>query len=373
MVSKPHGGKIVEIPEIHRESGNDGTTIDVDAGVASTVQLIRTGVYSPVEGFTGSEDLGSILSEQRLSNGIPWSVPLMLDSDRVTAKPGDYVFLRFRNRIIAEVKVEELLPYNKKETSKAIFGTLSPDHPGVRAMELRKDHLISGKLVCAADPRLPFGEYFRTPGETRKLFAEYGWKTISAFQTRNVPHLGHEFLQKSAMIRTDGLFINPVIGKKKPGDFADDLIISTYSHLIREYFPQNRVVLSTVNYEMQYAGPREALMHAIMRKNFGCTHFIMGRDHAGVGEFYGPYDAQRNVMQFEDLGIEVLPFEEAYYCSKCGWITVSGSCPHGGNDIQKFSATMIRSSLSNGRKQPRNIIRNDIWNMICDHPSPTVT
>ncbi|MCL4332699.1 MAG: sulfate adenylyltransferase [Candidatus Thermoplasmatota archaeon] len=372
MPAQPHGGRIVTVPELDVSSGGDEITLDVDSGIASAVQLIRTGVYSPLEGFTYSNDFDSILRTQRMLDGTIWPIPLILDSERGFASAGDEIFLKFNGRRIARMSVEEVFPFDRERYCDSVFDTKSGEHPGVLQTMARKEFLLSGRIIEASDPGLPLREHFKTPVETRDLFSSMGWKTVSAFQTRNVPHLGHEFLQKSSLNITDGLFINPVIGRKKTGDFSDDLIISTYSYLVSGYFPAGKALMSTVNYEMQYAGPREALLHAIMRKNFGCTHFIMGRDHAGVGNFYGPYDAQKNVMQFEDLGIQVIPFEEAVYCRKCSWITSVRTCPHDGEDILRFSASMVRNSLKAGTQPTSSVIRSDIWRMIRDHPSPVV-
>ncbi len=372
LLPDPHGGKLVSIPALNGADPNDGLVLDVGDSIATSVQLMRTGVYSPLGGFSCREDYTSILDSQRLADGIPWPIPLLLDSAKDAAGEGDEIFLRHGGKVIARVKVEEVFPFEKRRFCERVFGTNSIEHPGVDATYRLGDFLISGRILNADDPGLPHSGSFMRPADTRKAFTERGWKTVAAFQTRNVPHMGHEYLQKASLNITDGIFINPVIGKKKAGDFNDDLIVSAYSALVSEYFPNNRAVVSTVNYQMQYAGPREALLHAIMRKNFGCTHFIMGRDHAGVGNFYGPYDAQRNVMSFDDLGISVIPFEEAVYCRKCQWITSVKSCPHNGSDLLRFSATMVRNSLRNGEEPPSTIMRRDIWKMISSHPSPFV-
>ena len=204
------------------------------------------------------------------------------------------------------------------------------------------------------------------------LFKERGWRTVVGFQTRNAPHLGHEFIQKSALVFTDGLFVNPVIGRKKPGDFRDEVILAAYEALIRNYYPKDTVVLSVLRYNMKYAGPREAVHHAIIRKNFGCTHFIVGRDHAGVGNYYGPYDAWRLFKEFPDLGITPLFVREFFYCKRCGGVVNEKTCPHGDAYRVRFSGTEIRSTILNGGKPPPEMMRPEVLETILKFKHPFV-
>jgi sulfate adenylyltransferase len=217
-----------------------------------------------------------------------------------------------------------------------------------------------------------YADYTLTPKETRILFSEKGWNTVVAFQTRNAPHINHEYLQKSALALVDGLFINPVLGKKKTGDFKDEVILASYKAIMANYYPKSSVVMSVLHYEMQYAGPKEAIMHAIMRKNFGCTHIIIGRDHAGVGSFYGPYAAQEIFKEFPDLGIAPLFFKEFYYCKRCAGIASEKTCPHGEEDKLSFSGTKLRKMFSEGEVPPKEFMRPEVAQAIMKFPRPFV-
>ena len=250
--------------------------------------------------------------------------------------------------------------------------TLDPSHPGVAKVNALGDTLLGGRIALAAELSSPFPNYTLWPIETRVLFKEKGWRTVVAFQTRNPPHLGHEYVQKTALTFTDGLFINPIIGKKKQGDFTDEVIIKTYHELIDRYYLRDRAVMGILQAEMRYAGPREAILHAIMRKNFGCTHFIVGRDHAGVGSFYGPYDAQKIFDEFPDLGILPLFFKSFFYCKKCSTVTNEKSCPHGKKDRINFSGTKIRKLLSEGESPQKELMRQEVAEVIMQHPNPFV-
>ena len=246
------------------------------------------------------------------------------------------------------------------------------EHPGVRKVYGLGDFLVGGEIHLLNDVPNPYSRYTLYPEETRVLFRERGWRTVVGFQTRNAPHLGHEYVQKTALTFVDGLFINPVIGRKKPGDFRDDVILKAYDALIKYYYPRNSVALSIFRTEMRYAGPREAIFHAIVRKNFGCTHFIVGRDHAGVGNFYGPYEAQEIFSDFPDLGITPLFFKEFFYCKKCGGVANPKTCPHGDEYHITFSGTKIRKMLLNGEVPPPELMRPEVAEAILSFDNPFV-
>jgi len=235
-----------------------------------------------------------------------------------------------------------------------------------------KPMLVGGTLELLNEMPNKYERYTLHPAETRVLFSERGWKTIVGFQTRNAPHLGHEYIQKSALVFTDGLFINPVVGRKKPGDYKDEVILKAYDALIRNYYPRDSVVLSVLRYEMKYAGPREAVHHAIMRKNFGCTHFIVGRDHAGVGKYYGPYDAWKIFREFPDLGITPLFVKEFFYCRKCGGMASEKTCPHSEKYRVKFSGTKTRRMLLSGIRPPPELMRPEVVDAILRFENPFV-
>jgi sulfate adenylyltransferase len=231
---------------------------------------------------------------------------------------------------------------------------------------------VGGDILLVDKIDSAFPNYHLIPRETRILFKEKGWRTVVGFQTRNVPHIGHEYLQKTSLSFTDGLLINPVIGRKKPGDFKDEVIISTYESLIRNYYLKQRAVLVTLQFEMRYAGPREAILHSIVRKNYGCTHFIVGRDHAGVGSFYPPFAAQEIFDEFPDLGISPLFFRSFFHCNRCNGVANDKTCPHPDDDHVTFSGTKIRDMLNSGENPPEEIMRPEIAEIVLNWENPFV-
>ena len=235
-----------------------------------------------------------------------------------------------------------------------------------------KDHFIGGNIILINKEKRNFDDYNLTPKETRILFEEKGWKEIVAFQTRNPPHLGHEYVQKTALTFVDGIFINPIIGKKKPGDFKDEVILKSYETLMEKYYLKKRSVMSILRTSMKYAGPREAIHHAIMRKNFGCTHFIVGRDHAGVGNYYGPYDAHEIFKEFPDLGITPVFFRSFSRCTKCGSVVNDKICPHDQKYHINFSGKKIRALLKEGKVPSEDMMRKEVAETILQFDKPFV-
>jgi sulfate adenylyltransferase len=293
-----------------------------------------------------------------------------LDVSKGEVEEGQEVVLAHRDKPIAIMEVEEVYPYDRGELAQKVFGTSDSTHPGVAKVAGMKELLAGGKISLIADIDTPFPQYYLRPEETRYLFRERGWKTVVGFQTRNVPHLGHEYLQKTALTFTDGLFINPVIGKKKKGDFKDEVILEAYQALIQHYYLRDRAVMSILPLEMRYAGPREAIFHAIIRKNFGCTHFIVGRDHAGVGNFYPPYAAHDIFKEFPDLGITPLFFRSFFYCKKCRGVMNEKTCPHDEVEHIDFSGTSIRGMLLRREIPLEELIRPEVSQIILgwEHP-----
>ncbi len=336
------------------------------------------GVYAPLEGFLYSQDFYSVLEKMRLSDGSIWSIPIILDINKETA----YLLrnekeIKIVNRELgAESVLENIQIYNfdKNEMAQKVFGTLNEAHPGVAEVMNMGDYLLGGKIVEAREgnrnKNIPPFSYYYSPKETRKIFKQNGWKKIVAFQTRNVPHLGHEFLQKQALGKADGLFIQPVIGKKKPYDFNDECIISAYKVLIEKFFKTNTVLLGALPLKMRYAGPREALMHALVRRNFGCTHFVVGRDHAGVGNFYAPDAAQEIFDRFSprELGIEILKLGEVVFNSQTGRHCFEEDCEE--ENKVKFSGTKLRDFIKNKKQPPEYLIRREIFEILKNHPNP---
>jgi sulfate adenylyltransferase len=377
MVSIPHGGKLVNRIANNKErlltEANDLPSIDVELDKAWDAENIAHGIYSPLEGFMNHEELSSVLEDMRLPSDIPWTMPIVLDADEKAIqhiKKGDDLILRYSGKPIALITAEEIYRLDKKLYAQRVFGTLDSNHPGVSKTLTMKDFLIGGPITLIHETTDPYGKYTLRPAETRVLFREKGWRTIAGFQTRNAPHLGHEYIQKSALVFTDGLFINPVIGPKKRGDFKDEVILAAYEVLVENYYPKNTVVLSILRYEMKYAGPKEAIHHAIIRKNFGCTHFIVGRDHAGVGNYYKPYEAWDIFKEFPDLGITPLFVKEFFYCKKCNGMANDKTCPHTEQHRVKFSGTEIRRMLLNGERPPPELIRPEVTDTILKFEKP---
>ncbi len=381
MVSKPHGGRLIYrvVSDNRREnilsSMEEYPWVKVGVREAYDAENIGFGVYSPLDGFMVSDDLDHVLSDMRLSNDIPWTIPIVvsLDGRDLSFGVGDEVLLIYGETPVAVMQVEDIYKYDKDYYAERVFGTRDLAHPGVyNVYREMGDLLVGGRIELVNPAPNPYEKYYLRPIETRVLFRERGWKTVVGFQTRNAPHMGHEYVQKTALSFVDGIFINPVIGRKKKGDFRDEVILKAYTELVRHYYPRDSAVLSIVRYEMRYAGPREAIHHAIMRKNFGCTHFIVGRDHAGVGNFYGPYDAQEIFKEFPDLGITPIFFREFFYCRRCGGIVHEKICPHDEGDRVRFSGTYVRNAIRNREAIPPYIIRPEVARVLLSEPEPFV-
>ena len=382
MTSRPHGGRLVNRVvtgrrrELLLEEAEELTKITLSDDWAVDLVNIAKGVFSPLEGFMVQEEFLSVLYDMRLPSDLPWTIPIVLDvspEEISGVKEGDDITLTTKDGLILGLlHVEEIYGYDKKEFAEKVFKTKDINHPGVARVYSMKELLIGGKIDLLNEPPNPYYRYTLYPAETRVLFREKGWRTIVGFQTRNAPHLGHEYIQKTALAFVDGLFINPLIGKKKKGDFKDEVILAAYDALIKHYYPKNSVVLAILRTWMRYAGPREAIFHAIIRKNFGCTHFIVGRDHAGVGNYYGPYEAQEIFSEFPDLGITPLFFKEFFYCKKCGSIVNERVCPHPPEYRIVFSGTKIRQMLMKGEKPPEYMMRPEVADVILKWDNPFV-
>ncbi len=378
----PHGGKLVE--RVLRGARRDEAlekvkclpSLTVDEELISDVENIATGVFSPLEGFMGRTDFRNVLREMRLSNDLPWTIPIVLNASREDGgkfKEGEQVVLTSAaGRPVAILHLEEKYEYDKEDLAESVFLTRDKAHPGVAKVAGMKDVLLAGPVDLLEVSPTPFDRYKLSPKETRILFKEKGWKTVVGFQTRNTPHIGHEYVQKTALTFTDGIFVNPVIGRKKKGDFKDEVILASYEELIRNYYLKERAVMAILQMEMRYAGPREAIFHAIIRKNFGCTHIIIGRDHAGVGNYYAPYAAQDIFEEFPDLGIAPLFFKSFYYCKKCQSVVNEKICPHPPSEQVQFSGTKIRDMLVKGEIPPAELIRPEVARVIMAFKDPFV-
>jgi sulfate adenylyltransferase len=377
----PHGGRLVDrlVPEEdrarYREEASELLDVPVSLEARKDYESISYGLFSPLEGPLTANDYSSVLFNGRLEDGVPWTFPIVLDiSEKVAAKisEGDDVVLSYTGERFAILHIEDKYPLDKRIHAEKIFNTVEAEHPGVaRTMEMG-DMLLGGSIDLFEDTPGKFPRYRLKPKETRFLFKEMGWRSIAGFQTRNAPHNGHEYVQKTALAFVDGLFINPLIGRKKKGDFTDEVIIDSYEALIKNYYLRNSAVMVTLEMEMRYAGPREAIFHAIVRKNYGCTHFVIGRDHAGVGNYYGPFESQEKFLEYPDLGIAPIFFRSFFYCKKCGGVENDKVCPHGAEDHINFSGTKMRGLLMNGERPSSEMMRPEVVDAILEHPEPFV-
>jgi sulfate adenylyltransferase len=372
---KPHGGKLVNRVTNKDSAGLFSITISED--LANDVENIADGIFSPLEGFLLKNDFESVISKGRLANGLAWTVPIVLDVDESTAKKakdaGDVLLKDPAGLGIAVLEVDETFQYDKNKTSQGVYGTTDSMHPGVAKTNSMQEWLVGGKIDYIKRPEdSEIRKYRMTPKETRQSFADAGWKTIAAFQTRNPPHVAHEMLQKTALTTHDGVFVNPLIGKKKSGDFTDEVIVKSYETMIEHYYPKNRCRLATLHTEMRYAGPKEAIHHAIMRQNYGCTHIIIGRDHAGVGNYYDPFAAQKIFDDYTDLEIEPIFFPAFFYCRKCLTFTNPKACPHGDDAKEQISGTKLRELIQNGQSPSEFILRPEVSKVIIDSKNPFV-
>ncbi|MCP2519609.1 sulfate adenylyltransferase [SCandidatus Aminicenantes bacterium Aminicenantia_JdfR_composite] len=378
----PHGGKLVDRVLSGKERENallkakELFKIKINLELIRDIENIAKGVFSPLEGFLCKEDFNSVLNHMRLSNDLPWTIPIVFDVPMEIAnklKEGQEIALvNSKEEPVAILHLEEKYTYDKEEYARKVFQTTDVKHPGVAKIKAMNDVLLGGKIDLIKQTPSPFERYNLSPLETRVLFKEKGWKTIVGFQTRNTPHIGHEYVQKTALTFTDGIFVNPVIGKKKKGDFKDEVILKAYEELIKNYYLKERAVMSILQTEMRYAGPREAIFHAIVRKNFGCTHFIIGRDHAGVGNFYPPYAAQDIFSEFPDLGIVPLFFKSFFYCKKCNSVENEKTCPHPPSEHINFSGTKIRELIIKGETPPPELMRPEVAKIIMSYENPFV-
>lgn len=372
-LGEPHGGKLIdrrvndkrrerlldEAKEVPRILGNERILCDC--------WQIAVGGFSPLEGFMVREDYERVVKEARLVNGLVWSFPITLpvpDEVSKSISEGDTVAIYDGDLPIALVDVEEIFKRDKSFEIKYFFGVKSTEHPGVRKLLEEPDNLIGGKIVVLNRPRSKFRKLELEPRQTRAEFKRRGWKVIVAFQTRNVPHMAHEYLQRIGLEIGDGLFIHPIIGERKPGDFPPEAIVEAYQWLFENIYPKNKVFISFLWTWMRFAGPREALHHCLIRKNYGATHHIIGRFHASPAGYYSEYEAHKYLKQFsvEELGIQPLLLKGPFYCKKCGLIATDNTCGHGPNDRFSISMTYIRSMIRRNKMDeiPSTIIRREI-------------
>jgi sulfate adenylyltransferase len=375
-IPNPHGGQLVNQFLESKKLTDDMYYIDVDDDLRNDIENIADGIFSPLDGFVGKDDFESILTSGRLKNGLPWTIPIILDVSKDTAvhlKEHKEISLRNKSEHFAILYFVEYYGYNKLQMARSLYQTDDEKHPGVSKTFKLKDFLVSGKIeVNKKNLDSKLRNYRLEPSVTRAEIKKRGWNSVVGFQTRNIPHIAHEMLQKAALNIYDGLFINPLIGKKKTGDFRDEVIFESYMKLIDNYYPQNKVMFVTLHTEMRYAGPKEAIHHAIMRKNFGCSHFIVGRDHAGVGDYYPPFAAHEIFKEFPDIGIQPIFFPTFYYCKKCLGYANERNCPHGPEYKEELSGTRMRKMVTDGDLPGKHLLRPEIAEVITKFPDPFV-
>jgi sulfate adenylyltransferase len=357
----PHGGKLVDRTG-ERPDGVDGLEqIPLTSRELSDLDMLASGALSPLEGFMGPNDYERVVEEMRLENGLPWSLPVCLAVD---APPkGEEVALTDESgRALAVLEVEDAYEYDREREAERCFRTTDDAHPGVARLYAQKPLYLAGRVTVFERLEPAFPELARDPADTRSTFAERGWKRVVGFQTRNPIHRAHEYLTKVALETVDGLLIHPLVGETKSDDVPAATRVECYRVLLDGYYPPDRVVLSAFPAAMRYAGPREAIWHAICRKNYGCSHFIVGRDHAGVGDYYGTYDAQLIFDEFEphELDIEPMFFEHSFWCRACGSMASAKTCPHDREQHVFLSGTKVREMLGNGDLPPAEFSRPEV-------------
>ncbi len=374
----PHGGTLINL----LAEGEGATALVAEAAnlpklvvgerELSDLEMLAVGALSPLTGFQGEADYHAVLDSMHLVNGLPWAIPVVLsvsddDAHRIGGAGAVALTPAEGADAIAVLRVTGTFKRDKKKEATSVYGTDDGEHPGVAAVYAAGDTCVAGALeVIALPAHDDFQTYRMTPAQTRAEFAKRGWRTVVGFQTRNPIHRAHEYIQKCALEITDGLLVHPLVGATKADDVPPDVRMRCYEALFEGYYPKDRAMVSVFPAAMRYAGPREAIWHAICRKNYGCTHFIVGRDHAGVGTYYGTYDAQKIFEQFEpgELGITTLNFEHSFWCNACEGMGSPKTCPHDESTRVSLSGTKVREMLANGERPPIEFSRPEVADIL---------
>jgi sulfate adenylyltransferase len=375
----PHGGTLVNRMASAEQRASWDTkagslpSLLMDARKRANLEMIAIGGFSPLEGFMSRAEYDSVVESMHLPNGLAWPIPItLLVSDEEAAKlrdGGDVALKDEDGTVLAILHLTERYKPNKRNEAQKVYGTDDDKHPGVAALLRGGDVYLAGRITMLRHPAgLPFAEHRLEPAETRKAFRERGWRTIVAFQTRNPVHRAHEYLQKCALEMVDGLLLHPLVGETKDDDIPAEVRMRCYHVLLESYYPANRVLLSVLPANMHYAGPREAVLHALVRQNYGCTHFIVGRDHAGVGNYYGTYDAQLIFESFApgEIAIQRLNYEHTFYCNTCQSMASTKTCPHGKESHVFLSGTKVREMLQRGEVPPVEFSRPEVARVLID-------
>jgi sulfate adenylyltransferase len=382
----PHGGRLIDLvatgdeAKTLREQAATRPVVTLNSRTLSDLELLAVGGYSPLEGFMTQADYRSVVDHMHLAGGLPWSMPITLavsDDDARSISEGDHIGLADETgKLLAVMHVREKFGYDKQVEAKNVYRTDEDKHPGVAALYDQGDTLLGGPVrVLEVPGHDDFLQYRLTPAQTRAAFKERDWRTIVGFQTRNPVHRAHEYIQKAAMEIVDGLLLHPLVGDTKGDDIPATIRMKCYEVLLDNYYPKDRVILSVNPAAMRYAGPREAIFHALVRKNFGCTHFIVGRDHAGVGNYYGTFDAQRIFSEFDPqkLGIVPLMFEHSFFCKKCDGLASVKTCPHDAESRVALSGTQVRDMLRGGIAPPPEFSRPEVAAVLIEAMQERVT